>query len=387
MLISNVIPVGSNTNIQIKIQNGLIKALNQSQNILADDGTDIHLKFDNAIVFPGLINSHEHLDFNLFSPYGHNKYNNYVEWANYIHTTHKNEINTVLSIPEHLRTLWGIYKNLLCGITTVINHGKYLPITNNIINVIQPNQNLHSVQFEKKWKLKLNHPLKNKEAYCIHIGEGIDGWAQNEIDKLIHWNFLHKELIGIHAVAMKPLQAKRFKAIVWCPSSNYFLFNSTADITRLKLLTKIIFGTDSTLTADWNIWNHLRLGRTTNMLTDTELFHSVTSTPASVWKKNTGNIVIEKEADLVIANNSKNTIFNSFYNTNPENILLITIKGAIKLFDETQKEQIVPYNLDLKNFSRIKIANTVKYVYGNLAELTNIIHQYHPSVRFPFEII
>ena len=83
-----------------------------------------------------------------------------------IHEKNKETINAVLKIPQHLRTQWGMYKNLLNGITTVVNHGEKLNITDNFITVLQNNYCLHSIQFEKNWKLKLNQFFYKKQALC-----------------------------------------------------------------------------------------------------------------------------------------------------------------------------------------------------------------------------
>ena len=48
------------------------------------------LTFENAVVFPGLINSHDHLDFNLFPPLGHKTYNNYTEWGSLLDEKSRN---------------------------------------------------------------------------------------------------------------------------------------------------------------------------------------------------------------------------------------------------------------------------------------------------------
>jgi len=39
---------------------------------------DIYINCNGYMAFPGLINSHDHLDFNLFPLWGNRKYNNYV---------------------------------------------------------------------------------------------------------------------------------------------------------------------------------------------------------------------------------------------------------------------------------------------------------------------
>ncbi len=160
-------------------------------NISIADCEQLQLDFDDAILFPGLINSHDHLDFNLFPQFGGEIYNNYTEWGNHIHKKYKNEITEVLKVPLELRVQWGLFKNLLCGVTTVVNHGAYLNITDPLISVWQP-QCIHSVQFDKLWKLKLNNPLKRKQQVVVHAGEGKDALAHKEIDQLTRWNLWGK---------------------------------------------------------------------------------------------------------------------------------------------------------------------------------------------------
>src|SRR5438094_463304 len=83
------------------------------------------LDFENCIAFPGLINSHDHLEFNLFPRLGNRIYADYTEWGRDIHATNRDAIEAVLKIPKPLRVQWGIYKNLLNGVTTVVHHGEH----------------------------------------------------------------------------------------------------------------------------------------------------------------------------------------------------------------------------------------------------------------------
>ena len=193
------------------------------------------------------------------------------------------------------------YKNLLCGVTTVVNHGEKTGLTNTPITIFEETQCLHSVQFEKQWKIKLNNPVKRSLPVNIHAGEGTDTQSSNEIDDLIKFNILKKRLIGVHAVAMSATQAGHFEAIVWCPETNVFLLNKAAPVDVLSKHTEILFGTDSTLTGNWNIWEHLRLARDTGMLSDEGLLATLNRNPAGVLKLNCGDIATGKDADLVVA--------------------------------------------------------------------------------------
>ncbi|QKJ29918.1 amidohydrolase family protein [Mucilaginibacter mali] len=376
MKLSNVYRVGSNEEVDIHISGGLIV-----------DATDVHddntqLVFNDAVIFPGLINSHDHLDFNLFSQLGDRQYQNYTEWGNYIHKKYPQEIAAVLNVPQNLRTQWGVYKNLLCGVTTVVNHGEQLPISNSPVTILDNCQSLHSVQFEKQWKRRLNNPLRKNMPVVIHTGEGIDKAAETEIDQLINWNLLHREMIGVHGVAMTPRQAKEFKALVWCPQTNYFMLGVTAPVNRLKNYTQVLFGTDSTLTGDWNIWEHIRTARKAGYLDDQELYNDLTISAAKTWELNAGIIASGRDADIVVARlkGAPNTIEN-LLSIGPADILLVIHKGNIRLFDEILYSQL--NQLPKQNFSKIRIGGVYKYVYGDLPKLMADIKRYYTDAQFP----
>lgn len=340
-----------------------------------DKTDELNLAFDDALVFPGLINSHDHLDFNLFPPLAGRTFKNYTEWGVYIHVKYKDIIDQVLQIPEPLRIQWGIYKNLLCGVTTVVNHGKKIKVSDDLITVFQDCQSIHSVHFEKKWRFALNNPLKKNLPVVIHCGEGSDDLAANEIDQLLRSNMLKRSIIAVHGAMMSDEQAKQFKALVWCPESNYFLLDHIAPIDHLKKQLPILFGTDSTLTGDWNIWNHIRKAKQTDCLTDQELYESLTINAATIWGLNTGKIQEDQDADLVVSKAE------TFFTTDPQNILLVVHKGQIRLFDETLLQQLKTINID--EYSEICLGGSNKYIKGDLPALMSKIKQFYPNASFP----
>jgi len=383
MVLNNLRLINSNDVVNVLISGDKIASVSKDN---IHNTTDLfQLMFEKAIIFPGLINSHDHLDFNLFPQLGNKIYKNYTEWGKYIHKEHKDEIDAILKIPVALRARWGMYKNLLCGITTVVNHGDILKITDPLITVFQKCHSLHSTGLEKRWKLKLNNPFKKKYPYVIHTGEGTDEFSTSEIDELIKWNIFKKDLIGIHGVAMKKKQAQHFKALVWCPASNYFLLDKTASIDQIKQETEILFGTDSTLTAVWNLWDHLRLARGTKMATDNELFDMLTISPAHVWRlPQQGKISENYQADIVVAKiKDIKDGFEDFYALNPEDILLVLHQGEVRLFDEELYLQLNSANYVLNDFYKIYINGNCKYIRGDLPGLIKDIRKYNKSVNFP----
>jgi cytosine/adenosine deaminase-related metal-dependent hydrolase len=383
MVLNNVKMAGTDEPVNVRVAQGKIAAVSSSAIPAAENA--LALAFDDAIIFPGLINSHDHLDFNLFPQLGDRLYNNYTEWGGHIHEAYKSEIADVLKIPVQLRSQWGVYKNLLCGVTTVVNHGKKSGLDDGLITVFEDTHCLHSVQFEKNWKLKLNNPFKIKLPVNIHAGEGDDWMSFNEMDQLITWNLLRRKVVGIHAVAMSEEQAGKFKAVVWCPESNYFLLGKTAKIAALKNHTSILFGTDSTLTGPWNMWGHLQTARKTKLLSDSELYNTLNHNAAKAWQLNNGAIAAGKDADLVVAKTKPGTKgFDSFFSVSPEDVLLVMHKGNIRLFDGTLLAQIG--NVTLDKFSKIYINDACKYVRGDLPGLMEKISGYYPAADFPVSV-
>ncbi|MBS1935555.1 MAG: amidohydrolase family protein, partial [Bacteroidetes bacterium] len=363
----------------IYINNAIIRAIFPSGS-KKEEGR-FSILFEDAIAFPGLINSHDHLDFNLFPRTANKIYPNYREWGKDIHEQNKNEIEAVLKIPKGLRTEWGMYKNLLNGFTTVVNHGERLKIKNNFITVFQEYFCLHSPGFEKRWKWKLNNPFSKRLPVAMHIGEGTDEIAHNEINEVIRFNFLRKKIIGIHGVAMDEQQAAFFKALVWCPASNYFLLDKTSDLEILKQKIPIIFGTDSTLTSGWNMWEQIRLAKNKTSLSSSEILDMITVKPSTVWGlQGVGKIEETYQADIVVARKQylKNNE-DAFLSINPKDILLILHKGDIRFFDIGLIDQLpVP----LATFSKVVIDGSTKYVFGKLPELMNAIKGYYPQADF-----
>jgi cytosine/adenosine deaminase-related metal-dependent hydrolase len=368
--------------VNISVYGEKINALSSVINLYDPDPLQIY--FADAIAFPGLINSHDHLDFNCFTVLGERTYNNYTEWGKHIHQNFKHEIEAILKIPQKLRTAWGMYKNLLSGVTTVVNHGNFLDIENPLIDIYQEPQNIHSVHFEKNWIWKLNNPLNKTRDCIIHTGEGLDEQSALEIDKLIKYNLLKRNLVGVHGVAMNNEQAKNFKALIWCPESNRVLLKKHAPIAHLKKNIRIVFGTDSTLTGDWNIWNHLRLAKSLQQVNDAELFGMVTNSPAELWNLKKGRLEPGYDADIVIIQNKNSPhTFSDLLKTNPEDILMIVHKGNIRLFDESLLLQFKKLSVAVSRFSRVEINGRIKFTEGNLPDLISAIKSYQPSLNFP----
>ncbi|HXX69476.1 MAG TPA: hypothetical protein VEK07_19995 [Polyangiaceae bacterium] len=310
-----------------------------------------------AIAFPGLVNSHDHLEFNLYPALGHRRYEHYLEWGRDIHERDHELISVLERVPRAERLRWGALKNLLCGVTTVAHHGDHHDDLSHLRIATAPGTSIHSVRCAPRWRLRINAPIP-ATPYVFHVGEGTSAEARAEIDELIRWNLLRRPLVGVHAIAMTPSQARHFRAVVWCPVSNEFLYGATADVALLKSTTTILLGSDATLTADWNFWNHLRRARSIGLLDDRELFEAVTRRGALAWRRAEGGAVAPgMDADLVVARKRTGEGFEAFFHVQPEDILLVMRAGRILLYDAV-------FEADLPEgpFSAIRLGQSEKRV-------------------------
>lgn len=377
MLLSNVHIAGRDGLYDIDTREGRIFSIDIHEEVKSA-GT---CHFEKALALPGLINTHDHLDFNCFPRLANRRYSNYREWGMDIQANNKAIIDEVLQIPGALRTEWGIYKNLLNGFTTVVNHGKKIPGAGHMLDIFQDCESLHSVSFESNWRWKLNHPRRRREAVAMHVGEGTDSLARKEISTLVKWNLLGRKIIAVHAVSMDQKLAKAFHAITWCPSTNHFLLGATAAIETLKTVVPVTFGTDSTLTASWNAWEQLREARGTGKLTDEELLQSVTCTAAKVWNmRDKGILETGMQADIIIADQPGSSM-DDVFSIDPHRLLLVMQKGMIRLFDERLFEKLP--GIDPSNYSCCELGTTRKYVWGDIAGLVRSMRTYYPQLELP----
>jgi cytosine/adenosine deaminase-related metal-dependent hydrolase len=383
MILHNIRISGRQGLQQLRIINGRIAAITDPVPPPPETAT---IPMPGALAFPGLVNSHDHLDFNNFPQLANRIYTDYTEWGKDIHEHNGDRIHPVLKIPSPLRTKWGLYKNLLNGFTTVVHHGVKLDIgKEELITVVQDCHCLHSISGEPYWKWKLNRLPAPSRPTAVHIGEGTSPRAKKEIGHLHRWNLLKRDIIGIHGITLEEEQAAAFRALVWCPDSNYFLYDQTADIRRLKNRLPILFGTDSTLSSRWNMREQLRMARKKGLLSDAELLDALTITPAKIWRLPfSGQLKEGQPADLVVVRaDAMASEMDAFYQADPKDILLILHRGEIRLFDISLAEKLKSLGLVRRRFSLISFQDHLKYVQGDLPGLMSDIRDFYPGVEFP----
>jgi cytosine/adenosine deaminase-related metal-dependent hydrolase len=150
MLLQNLHIIGHATVKELRIGDDRIQEIAFNLSPVKDE---IRLEFNNAIAFPGLINSHDHLEMNLYPKLGAPPYANYVEWANDIYKPTQSPIKEIEKLPIEDRLLWGGVKNLISGVTTVVHHNpwhRFLGKEKFPVSVLKKIAWAHSLQLGKK---------------------------------------------------------------------------------------------------------------------------------------------------------------------------------------------------------------------------------------------
>jgi cytosine/adenosine deaminase-related metal-dependent hydrolase len=301
------------------IQDGHIVAIQHSSGTPREEHV---VDVSGLLVLPGLINAHDHLEFNCFPRLGEpGAYTNSYEWG--LDITRRRRlpvVDQVLEIPLRDRLLVGGYKNLLAGVSTVCHHGRYWRIFNRQfpIAVVRHYGWCHSLGFGDDVVGSYRHTPPDV-PWIIHLAEGIDERARGELSQLAEWGCLGANTVIVHGVGLSQadidLMARSGAGLIWCPASNLFMFGQTAPVERLLESSisavgekphdrggMLALGSDSRLSGSRDLLTELKVARSLDLVTDEELFYMITRDAARLLRidHQVGTIEPGKQADLLI---------------------------------------------------------------------------------------
>lgn len=218
------------------------------------------------LILPGLINAHDHLEFNLFPRLGSGPYANATTWATDIHRPDEPPIREHLKLAKPFRLLWGGIKNLISGVTSVLHHNPYDPIFDAAfpVRVVRRFGWSHSLAFSRD--VAADWARTPPEApFLIHACEGTDACAADEVCRLDAGGVLGPSTVLVHGVALDQsgleIVRKRRSSLVWCPSSNHFTLGKSLSREALDSGIPIALGTDSALTAAGDLIDEIEVAR------------------------------------------------------------------------------------------------------------------------------
>jgi cytosine/adenosine deaminase-related metal-dependent hydrolase len=263
----------------------LVKARNRTVAIEGDRIVNEGGKFDivvecrDADVHPGLINAHDHLHRNHYGRLGRGGYPNAYRWAEDIQVRFRTRIEQRRRVTRCAALLSGAWKNLFAGVTTVVHHDAWEPD-------FDCGFPIRVAKVGSADSLGMAQCLERPAAgpFSLHVAEGVDGAAGQELAILDERGLLNEELIPVHAVGVRAGDVDRFRrsgaALAWCPTSNDFLFGRTASPMLLDSGCDLLLGSDSRLTGAGDLLDELRAARSCKAVDDERLAAAVGPTCA-----------------------------------------------------------------------------------------------------------
>lgn len=264
------------------------------------------------LLLPGLINAHDHLEFNLFPRLGRGPYLNFEEWANDVYHPQRSPVREHLLVPKPIRYWWGALKNMLSGVTTVCHHNAALPrslIKSFPIRVVDRYGWAHSLAFGGDVrKAFLSAPSGG--PFIIHLAEGTDKRSQEEIFRLDQMRALGSNTVVVHGVGLDQaghsLLEQRGAGIIWCPTSNVFTLGKTLEGKEIEQHKKVALGSDSALTGQGDLLDEIHFAREHARLDPRKIYSWVTDSAASVLRLRNGKgaIRVGGPADMLVVSDT-----------------------------------------------------------------------------------
>jgi cytosine/adenosine deaminase-related metal-dependent hydrolase/ubiquinone/menaquinone biosynthesis C-methylase UbiE len=323
------------------VNNGTIQAISSRSDLLHNQfvSTENTIDLTGYLLFPGLINAHDHLEFGFFSNLGQAPYENAAQWAEDIHNTNAEIIACYKSIPKNTSLWWGALRNLLCGATTVCHHN---PLVHDFleenfpVRVVSHFNWAHSLHFEPQLADKF-YSSGDQLPFILHAAEGIDIASSQEVSQLDKMHALSTHTVLVHGLALTEEDIKlinqRGTSLVVCPSSNYFLFHKTHSRPLLEQVHHLVLGSDSPLTAAGDLLDEMRYTHTVIGIDVDTLYEMVTTRPASVLRLHRGEGALKPGAvaDVIALRNTDTPPAQALANATFRDIELVLLAGRIQL--------------------------------------------------------
>ena len=298
---------------------------------------DVVVDLADSYVFPGLINAHDHLELNSQPRLKwRDRYQNASEWIADFQPRFDSDPALAVTRPSTLEDrVWiGGLKNLLAGVTTVGHHNPiHRPLRQRFpVRVVHDFGFSHSLHIDGEAVAESHRRTPSHWPWMIHAGEGVDAEAEGELEALDRLGCLSPNTVLVHGVAFSRQAAERVitagAGLVWCPSSNKFLFDATADVRPFDDADRLALGSDSRLSGEGDLLDELTAARATGQLSAEGLSRTVGSGAAQLLRlPGAGRLEPGLPADLTVIRALASCPFDTLVSASRTDIRLTMIDG------------------------------------------------------------
>jgi cytosine/adenosine deaminase-related metal-dependent hydrolase len=372
-----------------KVRSGSLGVASEKLRLSLASGRIIDLK-GASVIYPGLINTHDHLQGNYLPPVGPKPGVFYLTWLPWDNDLKASETFTERSklSREDLYGLSG-YKCLFSGVTTVNDHFPHIlnePILPSLpIRAIREYCLSHEASsYDLKWgdRIEIEHAWAVKKGwpFITHLSEGFDDEAMRGVENLEKLGALDDHCLLVHCIGFsdEDIQkaARAGASISWCPASNMFMFNVTAKIRKfLRAGINVTLGTDSSATGSFNLLEEIRYARNLYRrlygedLPARTVFNMITANAARAFKMEdrTGTLEEGKLADILILKGRADDPFENLASASMEDIELLILAGR-PVYGEFRFLDLLGGKIP-KGYSGITVGGRPMFVSGDPAAL------------------
>lgn len=189
---------------------------------------------------------------------------------------------------------------------------------------------------------KAGTALAAGSSFAYHLAEGTSPKLLEEFGDLQATGCIGPGLVGIHSTALGPTEFAAWAAVggtvVWSPFSNLWLYGATTDVsTAAASGLRVCLGNDWAPSATRNLLGELKVADLWNrrslhsVFTDRELCEMVTANPGAalerVWQRPVGRIVEGGLGDLCVIARTNADPFRSLVQATEADVRLVVIGG------------------------------------------------------------
>lgn len=327
------------------------------------------------LLLPGLINAHDHLEFNLFPRLGRGPYLNFEDWAKDVYYPLESPVREHLLVPKPVRFWWGAVKNLLSGVTTVCHHNAPIPsalVRRFPIRVADRYGWAHSLAFGEDIR-KAFRSTPPGSPFIIHLAEGTDKRSKDEIFRLDQMKSLCSNTVVVHGVGLdragRQLLEERGAGVIWCPTSNVFTLGRTLSAREIAQHGNVALGSDSGLTGQGDLLDEIRFARDKVRLDPKKIYSLVTESAAQVLrlKNGEGAIRLGGIADFLAVSDTGDRPCSKLSQMTTRDLEVLIVGGKPKLLSAAAAGRWP--RPDLEQFEVIRVGNIERLILAPLNKL------------------
>ncbi|MCX8029440.1 MAG: amidohydrolase family protein [Brevinematales bacterium] len=348
-----------------------------------------------TIAIPGIINAHDHLLGSYWPRVGEGPHISWKPWDDILKSSDVYKERS--KIPNFYLYLIGAYKNLLSGVTTVMDHIPHKVNDNFIdklpVKVIKEYCLAHEVSsYDLKWgdgiEIEHKRAVERNWPFVTHIEEGFDEESTKGIDYLVEYRALTEHTVMVHGLALSDYDLDRIAEagahLVTCPISNYFMFKLIARLKEwLNREINTSLGTDSPMSGGINILEEMKFlkyaykNKYNEDLDDKTILYMITKNPAKAFRidQNVGYIKKGYLADMTIFRRKTSNLFADIINAWFNDIEIVFINGIPRYGYDYYEDVFKKFSNKIP-YSKVIIDGKSRIIVGSLEELIRNIWEF-----------